>query len=128
MCRVSEVLGLTDAAKTREAFVLQGAGEDTICVLESSAVPDNGQLGTRHAEATLIAANMLDKVEDTRSYVKNLFAACRKAVGEVEKNGTGEYADALLEALSDLDAKLVSQDIESVGDVVDLMTKAASLI
>lgn len=35
MCRVSQVLGLTDAAKTREAFVLEGAGEDTICVLVS---------------------------------------------------------------------------------------------
>lgn len=31
-------------------------------------------------------------------------------------------------SLRELDAKLVSQDIESVGDVVDLMTEAASLI
>lgn len=35
MCRVSEVQGLTDAAQTREAFVLEGAGDGTVCVLVS---------------------------------------------------------------------------------------------
>ncbi|CAM9514588.1 unnamed protein product, partial [Ectocarpus fasciculatus] len=77
---------------------------------------------------TLIAAHVLEKLEDSKEYVKMINGACRKAVTEARAKGAGEPPDDFLGALSGLDAKFATQDIESVGDVVEQMTNAASLI